>query len=756
MLIKEIATLNQSNFHVLSDEELLIETPEMDLSAGFVSPDVLRLIARKKGAKQEETFVLNQKPEWIKIQPRIDGEKVILSTSLVQVSVDMQTLQFKAYNQQGALLVSSKEAPWTHSTRGITLSLELDPKEKIYGLGQDPMANLDQNGHERRMWNATDRKRKSGNNGIPFYTSSKPYGFLLNSSYPSRFAVGKATVAQPPELRIDEKCQEKNPFPWPWNQPNPFSSPDDLSVLLDSDRFECFFVFKDSFDDIQKGYGWLTGTPPMPPMWAFGFIQSKNRYRSMEELKAIADKYRKKNVPLNCLVIDWLWFKEFGDYEWNKAHWPDPEKGIQYLNDLGIQVMQAQHPYIDRESLQYQSLLQKGFLNHVPAHARPTFDFSNPQAQAYYWDRLVKKLYQIGIRGFWTDMGEPEDHPLGTNSYIGSRERLHNIYASLWSQAIYEGQRRDFDERVYILSRAAYAGIQRNGVTLWSNDISASWEVLKDQVVVGQTVALSGQPYWCTDIGGFVTGREFSPELIIRWYQWGVFCPIFRTHGTRADNEVWSFGPEAEKIISSYIKLRTRLLPYIYSCAHMITKQAKPMMRGMCMDFPHDKIAVSQQSQYMFGPCFLVAPVTEPGCRSRKVYLPQGLWYDFWTNETYEGEQWLDVFAPLEQIPLFVKAGSIIPMAKSLFQTGDMRGDQPDLHVYPGQEGQFDFYEDDGKTYGYEKGEYGLTEITMDKTGNVSMHTKHESGIYPKRDRQFYIVYPEKASTKIEYFVDAD
>jgi hypothetical protein len=319
-------------------------------------------------------------------------------------------------------------------------------------------------------------------------------------------------------------------------------------------------------------------------------------------------------------------------------------------------------------------------------------------------------------------MGELETHAPGTTHYLGPRERVHNIYSTLWTKGLYEGQRRDFGARVFSLPRAAYAGIQRNGAAFWSNDIDSTWEVFKDQVVIGQGVCLSGQQYWCTDIGGFFSAEKFDPELYIRWFEWGVFCPVFRTHGTRPFNEPWEYGPETEKILVEYIRLRYRLMPYIYSLARKVTGKGTPIMRAMCMDFGDDPVAVEQTHQFMFGPALLVAPVVEEKARSRKVYLPKGTWYDFWTDERIEGGQWIEAPAPLSRIPLYVRAGSIIPMASSpALHAGDNPGGPVEVHVYPGAKGSFELYADDGATYEYEKGNYTVTLLSTDSRGRLSI-----------------------------------
>ena len=564
------------------------------------------------------------------------------------------------------------------------------------------------------MWQEWGGLRRSGNAGIPFLMSSRKYGILLNSSWPSRFAVGKAELCDP----VAEFGRNWAPSPWGWDILSGETHPDELSILLDHGIMDLFIFTGDDFESLLTAYVDLTGHAPMPPKWALGFIQCKNRYRSQDELLYLANQFRSRQIPLDVLVIDWLWFKEFGDLQWRSDTFPDPKAAFTRLEKMGVRIMQAQHPFIETNSVKFAEFSEKGFMNQSPEGTRPSYDHSNPAARAAWWQE-IKRLYDDGVRAYWTDMGELEVHAPGTRHHLGPRERVHNIYSSLWTRGLYENQRRDFGTRVFSLPRTAYAGIQRNGAAMWSNDISSTWEVFKDQVVIGQGVCLSGQQYWCTDIGGFFMDNTFSPELYIRWFEWGVFCPIFRTHGTRPNNEPWTFGPEAEQILPGFIRLRSRLMPYIYSLAHQVTASGAPIMRAMVVDFPDDPVAIAQEFQFMFGPALLVAPVVEAGARQRKVYLPEGDWYDFWTDQKFNGKQWLDVPAPLGRIPLFVRAGSLVPMGPIMQYADEKPLNNVEVHVYPGPQTCFDLYEDDGATYAYEDGAFALTRISIGDSGDV-------------------------------------
>ena len=711
-----------------TERGVLFELEKGIFEVSFASSDIVRVrCTNEKNFLDEKTYVVEKPPLYEHFIVMNQGKVVSLVTDKLRVKIRLNPILLEVKGSDGKDILSSKFGGFVEfKDNKKIIRFHLREPESIYGLGQDPMANLNQRDKERRMWQQWDGFRRSGNAGVPFLMSNLGYGILLNTSWPARFAIGKAEVA---ERGLGDAWA---PTPWPWESSGE-NDPDAMTIILDEGDMDLFITCRDSFDEILRGYYDLTGYAPMLPKWALGFMQCKNRYRSQEELLWIASEYRKRKIPCDVLIIDWLWFRRFGDLEWNKYYWPDPEGMLRKLKDMGFYVMQAQHPFIERESLKYESFKKGGYLNRIPgdkqtisdrsdiladtevhwSEGMPTFDHSNPEARKAWWQE-IKKLFQEGIRGYWTDMGELQEHKPGTMSFLGPREKVHNVYSLFWTKGLYESQRADFNERVFSLARTTYAGIQRYGTSLWSGDIDSSWEVLKDQVVIGQGVSLSGQCYWTTDIGGFFPTKEMSPELYARWFEWGAFCPIFRTHGTRPENEVWSFGGEVETICRKYINLRYRLMPYVYSCAREVTEEGRPIMRAMCLDFPDDATAHEQTLQYMFGPAFLVAPVVEKGARKRKVYLPRGVWYDFWSDEIFSGGRFVEVEAPLDKLPLFVRGGSIIPMGQGIQYVFEKPLDTVEIHFYIGNRpGEFELYEDDGLTYDYEKGKFAKLKMSL-------------------------------------------
>ncbi len=405
-------------------------------------------------------------------------------------------------------------------------------------------------------------------------------------------------------------------------------------------------------------------------------------------------------------------------------------------------------PYFRPGSPVYEDMDKKGFFidrtkieGFHPARMA-LYDPFSPEGRAYYWDLMHKALFNIGADAWWLDTTEPETEGretslLVTNKIaIGSGARYANEFPLLTTTAVYQGQRAaSNDKRVFILSRSAYAGSQRNAVATWSGDVDPNWETFRRQIPAGLNYSISGLPYWTTDIGGFVVANPDSPayrELYIRWFQFGTFCPIFRAHGTRTtnQNELWSYGPDAQKILVSYDKLRYRLMPYLYSLAWKTTHEGYTIMRPLVMDFRDDLRAQNTGDQFLFGPALLVNPVIEAGATSRHLYLPEASWYDFWTGAATQGGKPIDSSAPLERLPLFVRAGSILPLGPDLEYATEKPADPLEIRIYPGADGSFTLYEDENDTYHYESGAYSTIQFTWnDKTSTLTVGDR--SGKFP-------------------------
>jgi alpha-D-xyloside xylohydrolase len=541
-----------------------------------------------------------------------------------------------------------------------------------------------------------------------------------------------------------------------------------------------YFIYGPDFDGIISMYRELTGAAPLFGKWAYGYWQSKNRYDSQTEILSIAKRYREEHIPLDTLVQDWFWWKVMGEPVWNK-NYPDPKGMLAELHKENVHLMVSVWPYFRPGSPVYEDMEKKGFFvdktkvaGFHPA-GMALYDAFNPEARKYYWSLMDSALFKIGVDAWWLDTTEPETEGraesilLHNRVAIGSGARYVNLFPLLTTAAVFEGQRAASDsKRVFILSRSAFAGAQRNAAAVWSGDVNPNWETFRRQIPAGLNFSLAGYPYWTTDIGGFVTANPDDPEyreLYARWFAFGAFCPIFRAHGTRTtnQNEIWSYGPEIEAILMRYDRLRYRLLPYIYAVAWKTTSENYTPMRALVMDFRDDPRVWNIGDQFLFGPSLLVNPVTEPAATTRHLYLPKGRWYNFWTGESLAGGRFIDTSAPLAEIPIFVKSGTILPMGPAVEYAGFAPGDPIELRIYPGADGDFTLYEDDGETYDYQKGSYATIPIHWnDSERRLSIGSRQGSfpGLHPKLTLRIIFVHRgygtgENAATeetpKVEY-----
>ncbi|RZJ76380.1 MAG: DUF5110 domain-containing protein [Flavobacterium sp.] len=468
-------------------------------------------------------------------------------------------------------------------------------------------------------------------------------------------------------------------------------------------------------DEVIAGYRNLTGNVPMLPLWAFGFWQCRERYTSGAHLVNTVAEFRKRNLPVDVIVQDWQYW---GKYGWgvpkfDETNYPDPKGFIKNLHDLHARFSISVWENIDQKSEVAKPYLAKNL--YIPNS--PWIDIFNPETQKLHWDVLDTNLFNKGVDSWWMDATEPENDALvGKNTYFGPGDFYRLVYPFFVSRAVYQGQRNsNHGKRVVTLTRSAFAGQQRFGTINWSGDIGWNWDTYKRQIVAGLNYSLTGMPYWTTDIGGFFrpgkgqyTDVKYH-EILTRWFEWGAFNPIFRIHGYQSETEPWKYGPVVEENMRHILDLRYRLLPYIYTEAWKISHEGATMMRPLVMDFNKDTAAISTREEYMFGKSFLVAPVTEPGVTTWKVYLPKAAgWYNFWTGQFHQGGKHLDTPSPLGKIPLFVKAGSIIPMGKPMQYTQEKDLDSLEIRVYEGQDARFELYEDEGDNYGYEKGKHSI------------------------------------------------
>lgn len=595
--------------------------------------------------------------------------------------------------------------------------------EHYYGLGQNQEGFLDHRGHTVRCWN--DYNAPAGQSTcVPFLVTNKGYGLVWDN--PSK------TTIEPG-----------------FNEQTRWSS--DVGS-----RVSFFVIAGATADEIYAGYKLLTGPTPMLPKAAYGYIQCKQRYASQDELLGVAKGYRDRHLPADVLVVDWFYYTKMGQMDFDPQHWPDPAAMNKQLHDMGFETMISVWPRFVPESRYYGELRKNGWLIHLadgtPIDGLPydragsDIDTTNPEAASWYWKTIRVNILSKGFDSLWADETEPDLPPNGAYLHAGPGTQYFNIYPLLHTGALYDGFRKDEPgRRALILSRDAYLGVQRNGTIVWSSDIAPTWDTFRRQIPTGLDFAASGITYWSNDTGGWqylpgvhhpahaplldpsdardnVGGYDDYPELYTRWFEYATFLPIFRTHGSRRYNEVWSYGRQAEPILEKYLRLRYALMPYIYSLGYHTWMTGAPFLRALPLDFPNDPKVADLRDEYMFGPAFLVAPVTEQGATSRKVYLPAGTdWYNYWTNERVKGGQTITVAAPIDAIPVFVRAGSIVPLGTPVESTHEHQMIAK-VRVFPGADGDFTLFSDDGTSYGYEKGAGAVTKLRWDDAKRQFTH----------------------------------
>jgi alpha-D-xyloside xylohydrolase len=490
-------------------------------------------------------------------------------------------------------------------------------------------------------------------------------------------------------------------------------------------------------DDIIANYRNLSGNVPMLPLWAYGFWQCRERYTSGKHLVETIKEFRKRNLPVDVIVQDWqYWGKNgWGVPKFDETNYPNPDQFIKELHDLHSHFSISVWENLDKKSDVAKPYIDK---NLYIANS-PWIDIYNPETRKTHWNALNQGLFSKGVDSWWMDATEPENDALaGKQTYFGLGDFYRLTYPLFVSKAIYDGQRAtDPNKRVAILTRSAFLGQQRYGTINWSGDIGYSWDTYKRQIVAGLNYNLTGMPYWTTDIGGFFRpgNTQYTDEkyhdILTRWFQWGAFNPIFRIHGYQTETEPWKYGEKVEGNMRNMMNVRYRLMPYIYSEAWQISKNGSTLMRPLVMDFSDDHKAVEQAYEYMFGNSFLIAPVTEPNVTQWNVYLPKAsTWYDLWSGKRFDGGQTIKAAAPADKIPVFVKAGSIVPMGKFMQYTSEKNADTLEIRIYKGHDGMFKLYEDEGDGYNYEKGKYTVIPFEWNDK-NKTLTIRSIQGSYP-------------------------
>ncbi len=567
---------------------------------------------------------------------------------------------------------------------------------------------------------------------------------------------------------------------------DPLSDEEQNRLTLSSEvgsRIDYYFIYGSDADEVVRGYRLITGKTPVMPKWAMGLWQSRERYKTQQELLDVVKEYRTRKIPLDNIVLDWQYWEEdkWGSHEFDSARFPDPGGMVEELHrDLHTRIMVSVWPKFYRgirnfEEMQnngylYQRNLEKNCKDWI-GYVSTFYDAFNSDARKLFWEQINSGLNSIGIDAWWLDATEPdlegnnsieERKKLMTPTALGPGAQYFNAYSLMNTKGVYEGLKEaDPDKRIFILTRSAFAGQQRYAAATWSGDVASRWSDLEDQISAGLNFSLSGIPYWTTDIGGFSVEKRYEQatgddlkewrELMTRWFQFGAFCPLFRIHGQLPYREIFNVAPENSVEYRSmvyYDKLRYRLMPYIYSLAGKTYFNDYTIMRALVMDFADDTVVCNIGDQYMFGPALLICPVYKYNAKNRNVYLPSSSgWYNLYSGKYYEGGQKINAEAPLERIPVFAREGAIIPFGPEIQYTDEKPANPLTLYIYEGKDGYFELYEDENINYNYEKGKYSIIPFSYnDKTCTVNIGKRKGSfpGMAEERTIRIVLVSKDK------------
>ncbi len=631
--------------------------------------------------RSSKSLHIREDLDWTLLPPRKDGavvevsdEKAVIRNGKIRADVYGDgTVNY--FDQAGRPLI---EESWIDQ-REITVPLrrarefraisseafEIDlyfkarADEHFHGMGQDPNDCFDLKGTSIAL------EQKNTKCTVPFLVSSLGYGFLWNNP-----AVGRADLAANHTV---------------WHA--------DAAKQIDY-----IVIAGDTPGEIMLQYTEITGRAPVLPQWAAGFWQCKLRYETQEELLGVAREYKRRGIPVSVIVCDYFHWTAQGEWKFDPTRWPDPKAMVDELRSMGMRLMVSIWPTVDTRSENYLAMRDKNYLVRAErgtslfkiAHGACTFyDATHPGARKFVWEKVKRHYYDHGIRMFWLDESEPSFTPYDYDNvryYLGNGSEVSNIYPFYYAQTFHDGMKAAGEKEVVNLLRCAWLGSQRHSIVVWSGDIASTFDSMRKQLKAGLNFSFSGVPWWTTDIGGFFNGDPQDAkfrELLVRWFAFGVFCPIFRLHGFRlpyidvnrydptsynrsgGPNEVWSYGAENEKILVDLIALRGRLVPYIMEHMRKASTDGTPVMRPLLYDFPKDETAYPIWDEYMFGPDILVAPIIEAGARRREVYLPEGAsWLDPYANKTHKGGTTVELDAPMERIPVLLRDGARLPIAK--------------------------------------------------------------------------------------------
>jgi len=726
-----------------------------NLEIQFYTPDVVRIIKYPVGAKfYKNSFSVIQHPAKTEFTIAKTGNGLVLTSKSLKVALDVKTGNIQYYNIANKLLLAEKGAQFTpvmdsaKSTYAVSQDFKLADNEAVYGLGQ----------HQKGIMNYRNKtvvlRNLNMDIAVPFFQTSNGYGVFWDNY---------STTTFKDEAGITS-----------------------LQSVI-GEGIDYYFMNGGNADGVIAAMRKLTGDSPMFPRWVFGFFQSRERYRSETEIVGIVKKYRELNVPLDGIVQDWQYWGT-NDTVWNAVAFGNPlyahpKQMIDSVHQLNAHIIISVWPSFGPSTAIFQAMKKVNalfdFKTWPTTKGVKVYDPFNPVARDVYWDFMNRNIFSLGMDGWWLDATEPEQANAKqidkAETYLGSFKSVGNAFPLVTTGGVYEHQRKtSWDKRVFILTRSAFAGQQRNASATWSGDIQGNYQSFRNQISGGLNLSLSAIPYWNTDIGGFFSATKYRrgvkdlafQELYTRWLEFATFTPLMRSHGTSTPREIFQFGQKgywAYDAQEKFINLRYRLLPYNYSNAWQITAHQSTMMRALVMDFPKDEKVYDINNEYMFGKAILVTPVTDSlyvsratgtavsdfsSIKTQAVYLPKGSkWIDFWTGETYAGGNNIAVKAPIDQIPLFVKAGSIIPMGPFEQYTSEKKADKLEIRIYPGADGSFTLYEDENDNYNYENGLCSTIDFKWNnQTKTLTIGAR--KGTFPDmlKDRVFNLIIVNKAN----------
>lgn len=732
-------------------------TQGMDIEIQFVSPEIVRVVKAPEGRSfTKKSLSVVKSPESLAVTTEKKGETVSLKSNAVRVDFNVGTGRISFFDKQGKALFTEKDygAQFTpfndagNQTFSVRQAFLLDKDEAIYGLGQQQVDDLNQRNHKHFM------RQRALYASVPIIQSTKGYGMFWDNYSPTTY------TDNPQEMSFDSEVGE---------------------------CMDYYFMYGGNADGVIAQIRDLTGQAPMYPLWTFGFWQSRERYKSQQETMEVVDKYRELGIPLDGIIQDWQYWgpnSNWNSMNFDNPEFPDPQKMIDHVKKKNAKIMISIWASFGPDTNPYKDLEKINALFNFktwPADGGvKAYDAYNEKARDTYWEHLNKGLFSKGIDAWWTDSTEPDHLDVQERDFdiptaMGTYRSVVNAFPLMSNKGVYEHQRAvTSDKRVYLLTRCAFAGQQRYAANTWSGDVMCNWETFRKQIPTGLNFSLSGIPYWNTDIGGFFNwpyhgGAENKAyhELYTRWFQYGTFLPMQRSHGSGVKKEIYNLGKKGDWVYDSeekYINLRYALLPYLYSTGWQVTDNAGSFLRALFMDFNEDKKVHTISNQYMFGKAFLVTPVTRnmyvfsdkeqwkdpyedfSKTGTQDVYLPKGTkWFDFWTGETLNGGQMVTKEVPIDIIPLYVRAGSIVPFGPKVQYSTEKKWNNLEIRIYPGADGEFVLYEDENDNYNYEKGAYSTIKFTWDDA-NRTLNIADREGTFPGmlKSRKFNIVVVDK------------